>query len=260
MVLSLAALVESIRAWRRSSRADNRCCKREHRTDQAPSQHQQRQQHVSESIKESSIDPVEETEQIDESHHTLEPICPICLQNRDNEAMATPESCNHMFHESCLLRWMESSHECPMCRKPLVGDVESGQDPYTTPPRQSRASHRRENQTPPTPSETLEPSPPPSSFSSLSCDPCFETITVTQSLPSFLRRHEAESVCALCGTLINVGDEVVTSMVDFECYHIYHNHCMQNHIKRMNASTSTIHCVVCQRPYIELQQQQQQSL
>ncbi|KAL5573944.1 hypothetical protein UlMin_023541 [Ulmus minor] len=42
--------------------------------------------------------------------------CTICLEEfeRGQEVMITP--CKHMFHEECILPWIKSSGQCPVCR------------------------------------------------------------------------------------------------------------------------------------------------
>lgn len=39
----------------------------------------------------------------------------------DNNSVSATE-CGHVFHESCLSRWMSRSRSCPTCRKPLRQD------------------------------------------------------------------------------------------------------------------------------------------
>lgn len=51
------------------------------------------------------------------------PLCPICRNSLEegwddsDELWRTP--CNHLFHKSCLERWMQERTECPLCRKLL---------------------------------------------------------------------------------------------------------------------------------------------
>ncbi|KAI4364723.1 hypothetical protein MLD38_020777 [Melastoma candidum] len=49
-----------------------------------------------------------------------EDVCPICLEEYgiDNPKLFT--SCEHHFHLSCLLEWMERSDACPMCDKVMM--------------------------------------------------------------------------------------------------------------------------------------------
>lgn len=48
--------------------------------------------------------------------------CVICMNAVDvagdaRVRMVTP--CHHVFHSSCLTRWMDVKQECPTCRRPL---------------------------------------------------------------------------------------------------------------------------------------------
>ena len=48
--------------------------------------------------------------------------CVICMNAVDvagdaRARMVTP--CHHVFHSSCLTRWMDVKQECPTCRRPL---------------------------------------------------------------------------------------------------------------------------------------------
>jgi len=42
--------------------------------------------------------------------------CAICLEDFEakEEVMLTP--CNHMFHEDCIVTWLTSKGQCPVCR------------------------------------------------------------------------------------------------------------------------------------------------
>lgn len=45
--------------------------------------------------------------------------CPICLDDfkPKEEVVVTP--CDHMFHEDCILPWVKSHGQCPVCRSVL---------------------------------------------------------------------------------------------------------------------------------------------
>ncbi|KAL1221151.1 E3 ubiquitin-protein ligase RING1-like [Cardamine amara subsp. amara] len=48
--------------------------------------------------------------------------CPICLENflaGSNFTYPTRMSCSHVFHEACLLDWLERENTCPICRTVL---------------------------------------------------------------------------------------------------------------------------------------------
>lgn len=57
--------------------------------------------------------PVNENEIKDEEEGKR---CAICLEDFEpkQEVMLTP--CNHMFHEECIVPWVESNAHCPVCR------------------------------------------------------------------------------------------------------------------------------------------------
>ena len=42
--------------------------------------------------------------------------CTVCLEDfkPEEEVMLTP--CNHMFHEDCIVPWVKSHGQCPICR------------------------------------------------------------------------------------------------------------------------------------------------
>ena len=46
--------------------------------------------------------------------------CPICLNDFKPDNMLIRFSCKeHIFHKICLLKWLEESNLCPMCKKSL---------------------------------------------------------------------------------------------------------------------------------------------
>lgn len=51
-----------------------------------------------------------------------EDACPICLEEYDTENPKMFTSCEHDFHLSCLLEWMERSDLCPVCDKEMIFD------------------------------------------------------------------------------------------------------------------------------------------
>ncbi|CAN8308956.1 unnamed protein product [Cochlearia groenlandica] len=48
--------------------------------------------------------------------------CPICFEDYDLENPRLATKCEHDFHLSCLLEWMERSNSCPICDKEVVFD------------------------------------------------------------------------------------------------------------------------------------------
>ncbi|GAB2271732.1 Probable E3 ubiquitin-protein ligase rhb1a [Dionaea muscipula] len=51
-----------------------------------------------------------------------EDVCPICLEEYDAENPKVLTNCEHDFHLSCILDWMERSDSCPVCDKEMIFD------------------------------------------------------------------------------------------------------------------------------------------
>jgi hypothetical protein len=48
--------------------------------------------------------------------------CPICLNNYESDDVVAGSSkrCRHIFHKSCLVRWLRNQSSCPCCRQELL--------------------------------------------------------------------------------------------------------------------------------------------
>ncbi|XP_076950286.1 uncharacterized protein LOC143623216 [Bidens hawaiensis] len=46
--------------------------------------------------------------------------CVICLDDFEPREMVTLTPCNHMFHEHCIVPWVKSHGQCPVCRFVIV--------------------------------------------------------------------------------------------------------------------------------------------
>ncbi|XP_024988679.1 uncharacterized protein LOC112523346 [Cynara cardunculus var. scolymus] len=42
--------------------------------------------------------------------------CVICLEEFEAKAVVMVTACNHMFHEDCIVPWVKSHGQCPVCR------------------------------------------------------------------------------------------------------------------------------------------------
>lgn len=42
--------------------------------------------------------------------------CAVCLDDFRPREMVTLTPCNHMFHENCIVPWVKSRGQCPVCR------------------------------------------------------------------------------------------------------------------------------------------------
>ncbi|XP_073219822.1 uncharacterized protein [Cicer arietinum] len=48
-------------------------------------------------------------------------ICSICLDELPvgSEVIQLPVPCCHVYHEECIMRWLDMSNICPLCRRPV---------------------------------------------------------------------------------------------------------------------------------------------
>ncbi|MED6203593.1 hypothetical protein PIB30_000675 [Stylosanthes scabra] len=53
-------------------------------------------------------------------HQEDEDACPICLEEYDAENPKLTTECDHYFHLSCILEWMERSETCPVCDQDML--------------------------------------------------------------------------------------------------------------------------------------------
>ncbi|KAL4570762.1 hypothetical protein LXL04_026424 [Taraxacum kok-saghyz] len=49
--------------------------------------------------------------------------CPTCLEEYDEENPKILTKCEHHFHLSCILEWMERSNTCPVCDQEMELNV-----------------------------------------------------------------------------------------------------------------------------------------
>jgi hypothetical protein len=57
--------------------------------------------------------------------------CPICLNNYESNDLVAGSSkcCRHIFHKSCLVRWLQNQSSCPYCRQDLLKSSEEKTQP-----------------------------------------------------------------------------------------------------------------------------------
>lgn len=59
--------------------------------------------------------------------------CAICFDTlsvedgHDNKLDLRPLDCGHVFHKSCLARWIYHKNACPVCRRPAISCEEEPQ-------------------------------------------------------------------------------------------------------------------------------------
>ncbi|XP_004229942.1 probable E3 ubiquitin-protein ligase RHB1A [Solanum lycopersicum] len=71
------------------------------------------------SLKKAGIDLVKSNPSIIKSAEE-EDVCPTCLEEYDVDNPRIVSKCNHHFHLSCILEWMERSQTCPICDQEMV--------------------------------------------------------------------------------------------------------------------------------------------
>ena len=49
--------------------------------------------------------------------------CAICLQKYKGVDIIKEFPCKHIFHKTCILRWIKSSKKCPLCKYDITNDV-----------------------------------------------------------------------------------------------------------------------------------------
>ena len=49
--------------------------------------------------------------------------CSICLLKYKKSDIIKELPCNHIFHKNCILKWMEKSNVCPICKYDIAEDV-----------------------------------------------------------------------------------------------------------------------------------------
>ncbi|GFP82741.1 E3 ubiquitin-protein ligase ring1-like [Phtheirospermum japonicum] len=42
--------------------------------------------------------------------------CSVCLEELPVGAVVSTLPCSHVFHSDCILKWLNKSHYCPICR------------------------------------------------------------------------------------------------------------------------------------------------
>lgn len=55
--------------------------------------------------------------------------CPVCKDDYALGEHVRQLPCNHLFHDGCIVPWLEQHDSCPVCRKSLTG-----QNTATNPP------------------------------------------------------------------------------------------------------------------------------
>ncbi|NWZ17711.1 RN115 ligase, partial [Agelaius phoeniceus] len=51
--------------------------------------------------------------------------CPVCKEDYALAEQVRQLPCNHVFHSSCIVPWLELHDTCPVCRKSLKGELDN---------------------------------------------------------------------------------------------------------------------------------------
>ncbi len=52
-----------------------------------------------------------------------EDTCAICKQTFKGTDIIKEFCCKHIFHKKCLLKWLQTSNFCPLCKYNLMDDI-----------------------------------------------------------------------------------------------------------------------------------------
>lgn len=50
-------------------------------------------------------------------------VCAVCLEEMTVGSDATCMPCSHLYHRGCIVKWLQKSRVCPMCRFSLPADL-----------------------------------------------------------------------------------------------------------------------------------------
>ena len=49
--------------------------------------------------------------------------CPICLQKYKSADIIKEFPCKHIFHKSCIFKWLKTSNVCPLCKHDITEEI-----------------------------------------------------------------------------------------------------------------------------------------
>ena len=49
--------------------------------------------------------------------------CPICLQKYKGADIIKEFPCKHIFHKTCIFKWLKKSNVCPICKHDLTEEI-----------------------------------------------------------------------------------------------------------------------------------------
>ncbi|KAK3210632.1 hypothetical protein Dsin_015338 [Dipteronia sinensis] len=51
-------------------------------------------------------------------------VCIVCLEDFQSEFRGKQVPCGHLYHESCISKWLSFSNSCPLCRSRCIIDLQ----------------------------------------------------------------------------------------------------------------------------------------
>ena len=49
--------------------------------------------------------------------------CPICLQKYKSADIIKEFPCKHIFHKTCIFKWLKTSNVCPLCKHDITDEI-----------------------------------------------------------------------------------------------------------------------------------------
>ena len=49
--------------------------------------------------------------------------CPICLQKYKGADIIKEFPCKHIFHKTCIFKWLKTSNVCPLCKHDITDEI-----------------------------------------------------------------------------------------------------------------------------------------
>ncbi|XP_059553452.1 E3 ubiquitin-protein ligase RNF126 isoform X26 [Myotis daubentonii] len=74
--------------------------------------------------------------------------CPVCKDDYELGERVRQLPCNHLFHDGCIVPWLEQHDSCPVCRKSLTGQNTATNPPVMTPVNFSSSSSSSSSSSP----------------------------------------------------------------------------------------------------------------
>lgn len=62
---------------------------------------------------------IENSKKIIDINETNEKECIICFYDYKSDDKIAELECNHIYHDSCITRWLQKDLSCPICRSQL---------------------------------------------------------------------------------------------------------------------------------------------